>query len=230
MGEVRTTITIPRRLLANEYAAHLPQNEDYRVAIDVPRADDSALITVWRQVKDNYGQYLDPKWRETFVLAREGGVRLNPTSFVRDGDTIEICQPLPWEESLWHDAASVGQRVVGNALALATSQPCSVPVTPTQERVRVPSPSRSALRAAKKRKLKEKQSSTQIVSFDSGQQGQEQEEGGIERINQVGQDHPRIEAANGNSNASIALLKSAKDYETYVKESLKILNARRKQS
>ena len=115
----RVTVTMPRDLLAEDIASHLPENQPYKVWVGVnelvnEQASGNAAVVaepqalqVWRQVRKSYGGLIRPELRDVFVLATEGGVRLSPTDEalqLRDADVIEVCRPLPWEANVWSEA------------------------------------------------------------------------------------------------------------------------------
>ena len=153
----RVTVTLPRDLLAEDIASHLPENQPYKVWVGVndelvnEHASGNAAVVaepqalqVWRQVRKSYGGLIRPELRDVFVLATEGGVRLSPTDEalqLRDADVIEVCRPLPWEANVWSEA-------------LAEVEAKVLPGSPAAEAPRAgEGKCRSSGRKSKKRKL-----------------------------------------------------------------------------
>ena len=165
----RVKVALTTEVLLPEYAHHL-KGENYVVSIDLDeergrgrgRGQPKQLVWVWNKVKEGYGHVMQKKWRESFVLTLSGGVRLNPSNGVNEGDTIEVCKPLPWEDELWRNQSN---QIAANAAATSTDVErvgsdengggghLSLPVTPTEQRVEVTRPSRSSIRKAKKSKF-----------------------------------------------------------------------------
>jgi hypothetical protein len=103
---MRVKVRILNALLSPSYATSL-QGRDYEVWTEVRGKKSDSLVTIWRTIRDLYGELLGDSWRTSFTLTLDGSSLHHTSSLniLKQDETIVVSKPkFAFESDIWHRA------------------------------------------------------------------------------------------------------------------------------